>query len=217
MNRRKDPLSLEEISLQRVRLMVREVGIRWSTRLHTAALMDRYIWLREVQFVEEECILVHHTLGLRDVPFLLESISSYAVMDFKTMISTYDRENRRWFSMDPHQQYIYENICAVMIKSILFPCMSRCNIGDANSEFAQGLLIKLLYVIPKIKALILPAGHRLTNMVTLSDRIQILTRLEEFEFRLGCTSEIIIELSNHCPRMKKISYRIFQGCGRQLC
>jgi hypothetical protein len=126
-------------------------------------------------------------------------------MDFKMMISTYDRVNRQLFIMGPLQQHIYENICADMIKSILFPCMSRCNIGDANSEFVQGLLIKLLYVIPKIKALILPAEHRLTNMAPLRDRIQILTRLEEFRYSFGCTSEIIIELSNHCPGMKKIS------------
>jgi hypothetical protein len=42
-------------------------------------------------------------------------------------------------------------------------------------------------------------------MPILRERIQILTRLEEFEFHFGCTSEIIIELSKHCPFMKKIS------------
>jgi hypothetical protein len=42
-------------------------------------------------------------------------------------------------------------------------------------------------------------------MQILSKRIQILTRLEEFEFHFGCTSEIIIQLSTYCPLMQKIS------------
>jgi hypothetical protein len=41
-------------------------------------------------------------------------------------------------------------------------------------------------------------------MGILMERIHILTDLEEFEFNFGCTSEILILLSKHCPLLKKI-------------
>jgi hypothetical protein len=37
------------------------------------------------------------------------------------------------------------------------------------------------------------------------ERIQILTHLQEFRFHIGCTTEVIIELSKYCPRLKKLS------------
>jgi hypothetical protein len=200
--------------------MIIGVGIRWVSRLRAAALMDRNIWLQEIKFVEEECILLNHTLGSLPVPVILELIGRYYVIDFITIISTYDTELCSDFSMNVYERYIYESICSNMLKSILFPCMSRCNIGATDSELVQGILIKLLYVSSKIKTLILPSSHRLTNMLLLRQRIQLLTRLEEFQFHFGCTSEIIVELSKYCPLMKKISVeystRVDDNCVEHL-
>jgi hypothetical protein len=202
--------------------MIEEVGIRWIIRLCVAARIDRNIWLKTIKSVEEECILVHHTLGSRRIPVILELIGRYGdiLKDFMNIISTYDTELRRHFPMNVQEIYIYEKICSNMLKSILFSCMSKCSISVANSDIAQGLLIKLLYVIPKIKTLILPLSDRLTNMPILSERIQLLTRLEEFEFHYGCTSEIIIQLSTYCPLMKRIcveySTRVNDSCVEHL-
>jgi hypothetical protein len=75
----------------------------------------------------------------------------------------------------------------------------------------QGLLIELLYVIPNTKALILPSVHSPNYMQLLVERIQILTYLEQFHFHVGCTTEIIIELSKYCPHMKNISVQDSRG------
>jgi hypothetical protein len=92
-----------------------------------------------------------------------------------------------------------------MFKAVLLPCVSRCNIGITESGFVQELLIQLLYVIPNIKALIFPPEERLNYMQLFVERIPFLTQLQEFRFHVGCTTEIIIELSKYCPHLIKLS------------
>jgi hypothetical protein len=103
-----------------------------------------------------------------------------------------------------------------MLKAVRLPCMSTCDMGITESEFVQELLIKLPYAIPNIKALILPPLKRLNYMQLFVERIQILTQLQEFRFHVGCTTEIIIELSKYCPHMKNLSVR-FSICVDDVC
>jgi hypothetical protein len=84
----------------------------------------------------------------------------------------------------------------------------------------QELLIRLLYAIPNVKVLILPPQERLNYMRLFVERIQILTQLQEFRFHVGCTTEIIIELSKYCPHLKdvcvQLSRRVDDECVEHL-
>jgi hypothetical protein len=51
----------------------------------------------------------------------------------------------------------------------------------------------------------LPALECVSCMNILMERIQVLNRIEEFELDFGCTSDIFIQLSEYCLRLKKIS------------
>jgi hypothetical protein len=92
-----------------------------------------------------------------------------------------------------------------MLKAVLLPCMSVFNVGCVQSKFVQELLIELLYFVPNIKALILPPVLHPSSMHVLVEKIQILSHLQKFRFHVGCTTEIIAELSKYCPLLKIIS------------
>jgi hypothetical protein len=118
-------------------------------------------------------------------------------------------------STSAYDRNIHENICTNMLKTVLLPCMSTCNIRITRSDFVQELLIKLLHVIPNFKA-VPPAERRRNYMQLFVERIQILTQLQEFRFHVGCTTEMIIELSKYCPHMKNLSVR-FSICVDDVC
>jgi hypothetical protein len=151
---------------------------------------------------------------------MLEYIVHYGVVEFTKIIASYHDDDGRSPITRSVDTEIHHDICANMFKAVLLPCMSECNIGITRSEFVQELLIKLLYVIPNIKALILPPAERPNYMKLFVERIQILTHLQEFRFNVGCTTEIIIELSKYCPHMKKLcveeSRRVDDVCVEHL-
>ncbi|XP_023707800.1 uncharacterized protein LOC111864643 [Cryptotermes secundus] len=200
MNRRNDPLSLQGLVFREVRKMVREMAVKWTRRLHSAAVRSENRWLQEIRCVEQEIIHVHHTLGSPHVPMFSDYIVRYAVKDFAKIIACYDNNIGRAPITQSHRY-----ICTSMLKAVLLPCMSRYNIGTTESKFVQGILIQLLYVVPNIQRLILPPEQRLEYMQPFLERIQILTNLREFHFHIGCTREIIIELSKYCPLLKRLS------------
>jgi hypothetical protein len=129
----------------------------------------------------------------------------YAVKDFTNIIASYDSDIGRALTTRLHDRQTHHYICTLMLKAVLLPCMSRCNVGTTDSKFVQEILIQLLHAVPNIKVLILPPEERLNYMHLLVERIQILTHLQEFRFNIGCTREVIIELSKHCPYLKKLS------------
>jgi hypothetical protein len=157
-----------------------------------------------MNIVDEECIEVHHRLGSLPMPVILESVGDAVLTEVIDVISSYDTEFGSTTFERPLERHIYETTFQNMLKSVLFPCMTRCNIGISNFRFMRGLLIKLLYVVPHIRVLILPP-EKVPYMKMLRERIQILTGLEEFVFHFGCSSAILIQLSKHCPLLKKIS------------
>jgi hypothetical protein len=136
---------------------------------------------------------------------MAEFIVQYAVGEFTKLIASYHNDSGRSLISRIWDRQIHEDICANMMKAVMLPCMSRCNIGSTRSEFVQELLIKLLYAIPNVKALILPPVYHLNYMRLFVERIQILTQLQELIFHVGCTTEIIIELSKYCPHLIKLS------------
>jgi hypothetical protein len=205
MNKRKDPPRLQDMAHRKICKMIREVGIKWTRRLHSAAVMGQNYWLQETESVDGECVTVRHNLASLPVPLVAEFIVQYAVGEFTTRIASYDNESNRPHINRLYDRQIQRDICANMFKAVLLPCVSRCNIGNTESGFVQELLIQLLYVVPNIKALIFPSKERPNYMQLFVERIQILTQLQEFRFHVGCTTEIIIELSKYCPHLKKLS------------
>jgi hypothetical protein len=166
--------------------------------------MDHNYWLQEIESVERECVPVRHRLASLPVRFVSEYIVHYAVIEFTKIIASYN-DNGRPLITSLYERKIHDDICSNMMKAVLLPCMSTCDIGITESEFVQELLIKLLYAMPNLKALTLPSKERLNYTEFFVERIPILTQLQEFRFHVGCTTEIIIELSKYCPHLKKLS------------
>jgi hypothetical protein len=205
MNKRNNPERLEDMAHREVCKMVRKVGVKWTRRLRSAAATSRNSWLEEIKSVEEECVLVRHVIASLTVPFVSEFIVVYAVQEFTKIIASYNNHIGGALITRFYDREINEDICSNMLKSVLLPCVSKCSISNTQSDFVQALVIKLLYVIPNIKALILPPVQRLNYMQLLLERIQILTQLQEFRFHIGCTTEILIELSIFCRQLKHLS------------
>jgi hypothetical protein len=186
------------------------VGLNWTRRLYSAAVRDRKSWLQEIESVEAEGFLVRHNLASLPVLFISESVAPYFVREFSRIIASYDNNNDHPHIAQLQDRQIHHDICTQMLKVVLLPCMSSCNVGDTDSNFVQRLLIKLLYVIPNTKALIVLVQSP-DYMQLLVERIQILTYLQQFRFHVGCTTEVIIELSKYCPHMKNISVKYSKG------
>jgi hypothetical protein len=220
MNRRKDPPSLEVLLCQNIREILQKVAVKWTHRLHVAALSGRNRWLQEVKSVEKECYLVRLKLTSLTVPVISELITHYSVSDFTKAMSSFDTDAGLPFITRVYNRGIYEDICTHMLKSVLLPCLSRLDMRTVDSDFVQMLLIKLLYVIPNVKALMLPLGIGPRHLQIFKERIQILIDLQELCFLFDCTTEIIIELSKYCPRLKKLSVeysrRVDDNCVKHL-
>jgi hypothetical protein len=184
--------------------MVRQAGRKWTGRLHSAAVTGRDSWLQVIESVEEDCVLVRHVLTSLPMPLISELIIPYSVEQFIEIIAFYDIiDSPHINSLDDRQ--IHHDICTNMMKAVLLPCLFKCSLDITKSNFVQELLVELLYVIPNIKVLILPQVYRPNYRQLLVERIQILTELQEFCFHVGCTREILIELSKHCPQLKNLS------------
>jgi hypothetical protein len=207
MDKRKEPPRLKDMVYHKICKMIREVGIKWTRRLHSAAVMGQNYWLREIKSVEGQCVTVRHRLASLTLPIVSQNVIHYAVEEFAKIITAHDNDMAQNLITRNFRRQIHEDICANMLKAVLLPCMSTYNIGTTKSDFVQILLIKLLYVIPNIKALIFSSKERLNYMQPFMERIHILTQLQEFVFNFGCTTEIIIELSKYCPHLIKLSVR----------
>jgi hypothetical protein len=205
MDKKKEPPRLQDLAYTQICKMIREVGIKWTRRLHSAAVMGQNYWLREIEAVEGECVTVRHRLASQPVEIFTDDIIRYAVKGFSRIIASYDNDIVPALITKLHDRQIHRDICANMLKAVLLPCISRCNIGNTESEFVQELLIKLLYVIPNLKALIMPSKERLNYVELVVERIPILTHLQKFRFHVGCTREIIFALSKYCPHMRELS------------
>jgi hypothetical protein len=159
-----------------------------------------------------QSIRVRCSLASLPVPFISDFIVHYCVREFAGIIATYNN------NVHPHVTRLqgtqtHHDICTHILKAVILPCISRYNVGDTDSNFVQELLIKLLYVIPNIKALVLPSVQSPNYMQLIIQRIQVLTRLQEFRFHIGCTTEVITELSKHCPNLKDLSVQYSKGVG----
>jgi hypothetical protein len=185
--------------------MVRRAGVEWTRRLGSAVVTDRDSWLREITSVEEECVLVRRKLASLPVSLASDIVALYAVQEFTKLITAYHNHSRDSEIIDIYDRQINDDVCGNMLKAVLLPCISTFDIGMTKSYFVQNLLIKLLYVIPNIKSLILPPSFRTSLMFLFLQRTHILTNLQEFQFYKACTTQIIIELAKYCPGMKKIS------------
>ncbi|PNF23799.1 hypothetical protein B7P43_G16127 [Cryptotermes secundus] len=205
MGKRKYPVRLEELAFIEVCQMVREAGVNWTRRLRSAAVTSQSSWLQEIESVEEECVLVRTHLASLPVPLVSEVIIHNAVKKFIKLVEHYHYHDPRPLISRVFDRQVHEGVCGNMMKAVLLPCISTCDVGVTKSCFVQGLLMKLLYAIPNIKTLILPPLTRPRCLQLLVERFQILTHLENFYFPKGCTTEIIIQLSEYCPHMKKIS------------
>jgi hypothetical protein len=201
------PERLRLLAYRKVCKILQDAGMNWVTMLYTAAIVDRKIWLQETESVEEDCALLRQRLASATVPVLSDCILRYAIEVFSKIIATYDNDIGRTVITRLRDKQIHHDICKHMLKAVLLPCISKCNIGTTESTFVQEILIHLLHLVPNIKVLIMPPVESIDYMQLFVERIPILRHLQEFRFSVGCTREVIVELSKSCPRLKKLSVR----------
>ncbi|XP_033607402.1 uncharacterized protein LOC111864639 isoform X2 [Cryptotermes secundus] len=220
MNRRKAPTGLRDVAYSRINEMVREAGVKWTRRLRSAAVTSRRIWLQEIESVVEECILVRAQLASLPLILVTEYINGYGIGEFTKIIASYDCDNGRPRIARIFERRVHQDTCLNILKTVMFPCITTCDVSKMDSKFVQKLFINLLYVIPNVEVLILPRARHLNYTQLLLRRIMLLSRLREFHFHLGCTREIIIQLSEHCPRLNNLSVkdskRVNDKCVRHL-
>jgi hypothetical protein len=220
MNRRKDPPRLQDIAYLKINEMVLRAVVNWTSRLRSAAVKGRNSWLQEIMSVKEKCAQLRHILASLPLPIISEYIHRYAIRNFTNIIAFYDRNSDCPLISRIWKRQLHKDICEDILKTVVFPCICTCNLRNVESKFVQELFVKLLYVIPNIHGLILPKAQHLSYMQLFVERIQILTHLQEFRFHVGCTTEILIELSKYCPLLNSISVkgsrRVDDKCVRHL-
>jgi hypothetical protein len=133
-----------------------------------------------------------------------EVINPSIIEDFKEIIAFHYNNNGLPLIARICDRRVHQKICENILKSVLLPCIPICNLSNVNSEFVEELLIKLMYYTPNTEILILPEVKRLNYMQHLVQNILILNHLQEFNFHIGCTKEIILELAKFCTHLKSI-------------
>lgn len=204
MNKRKDPPRLEVEARKTICNMIREVGVRWTGKLRSAVAMGRHRWLREIESVEEECVQLRWTLAALPVPSMLDVIVADSVSEFINIIYSFDIEVGSHRLITTNKNF-HQDICANMFKAVLFPCLYKYKINNALTGFVQEVVITLLYVNPDVSALHMPSVYNRKHLQLLLQRIPILTALKEFCFHIGCTTQIVVELSKYCTHLNKLS------------
>jgi hypothetical protein len=187
--------------------MVQEAVVKWTRRLHSAAVTGRRSWLQEIEAVEEECVLVRAQLASLPLTIISEYINRYGITEIIKIIASYNCDNGRPRIFRIFDRHVHQDICLNILKTVIFPYIPTCDLRKVDSKFVQKLLIKLLYVAPNVEVLTLPTARSLNYTQLLLRRIQILSDLREFNFHLGCTTKIIIQLSKHCPKLNSLSVR----------
>jgi hypothetical protein len=205
MNKRKEPPGLKDIVYRKVGEMVRDVGLKWTCRLYSADFRGREPWLQEIESVEAENVLLRQKLSSLPLPIISRLINRSIIEDFTQIIALYNTNSGLSSMIRIKDREAHQRICENILKSVLFPCISKCNLSNVKSEFVEELLIKLMYFTPNTKTLILPEVQHLNYMQRLVQNIQILNHLEEFNFQVGCTTEIIVELAKCCPHLRNIN------------
>jgi hypothetical protein len=220
MNRRIEPSRLQDMVYGKVGEMVRNVGLKWTRRLYTAAVRGRSAWLQEIESVEAECVLLRQEISSLPLPVTSELINRYTIEDFTQIVALYDKNNGRPSVIRIWERQVHQKICESILKSVLFPCIPIWNLSNVKSENVEELLIKQIYFTPNTEILILPEVQQLNYMQLLVQNIQILNHLQQFSFHVGCTAEIIAELSKYCPHLKNISVedsrRVDNNCVEHL-
>jgi hypothetical protein len=205
MNKRKDPSRLQDMVYRKVGEMVRKVGLNWTRRLYAAAVSARSTWLQEIQFVEAECVLLRQKISSLPLPINSELINRYIILNFTQIVASHHNNSGLPLSSIIMDREIHQKVCENILKSVLLPCVSTCNLSIVKSEFVEELLLKLIYLTPNTEVLIVLEVQSLDYMNLLVQNIQILNHLQEFKYRIGCTTEIIVELSKYCPHLKNIN------------
>jgi hypothetical protein len=167
--------------------------------------------MQEIESVEAECLLLRQELSSLPLLMISELTEHSILQDFTHIIALYNKNNGRPSVTRFWDRQVHQKLCENILRSVLFPCIPICNLRNVNSEFVEELLIKLMYFTPNTEILIMPEVEYINYRQHLVKNIQILNRLQEFNFHFGCTTNIIVELSKYCPRLKNISvqYSIF--------
>jgi hypothetical protein len=122
MNDRKDNPRLQDLAYQNICMIVREVGIKWTRRLHAAGVMGQNYWLQQIKPVEKGCPRAPETRFSARPPLIR--------VHYRVCCQGLHKDQRilphgHW--SPPYHEFL--EYLRKHVKTVLLPCMSTCNIG----------------------------------------------------------------------------------------
>jgi hypothetical protein len=173
-------------------------------RLGCAALQGREEWLRQIQFVEQEC---SHQLercafqGELDA----ESAECAATELLRMNENCYQSSFRIIHTSDERMSLMC--VCRSILQALLPPGLTRLDMTCVNSDFMKELMVLSLPSLPSVKCLKVDTEAFSTCSWLLLNNIQFLTDLQEFVFPTGCYRQILAELAIYWPRITLLDIR----------
>jgi hypothetical protein len=173
-------------------------------RLGCAAWQGREEWLRQIQFVEQEC-----THQLEHCPFQgeldAESAECAATELLRMIENCYQSSFHILHTSDDRMSFMC--VCRSILQALLPPGLTRWDMTCVYSDFMKELMVLSFPSLPSIKCLKADTGTFSTCSWLLLNNIQLLTYLHEFIFPTGCYREILAELATYWQRITILDIR----------
>jgi hypothetical protein len=202
MPQRKQPPTLRNICMQKVREMLLDVLGRWIGKLCLGERSSPRSCRYQLREVKEECLTVKEFLTTLPI-YILDDLLPLVVSDFvKELSSRVERE--RGFERFTRRDIQMDNaVCRNLLTSVLFSSTKRLNVRITNS-FEQSLVIQTLNSTPNLTKLVFNTGEEFDNSSLLASNIHHLTQLVSFTYTYRCTDRVVQQLTLHCRKLEEI-------------
>jgi hypothetical protein len=168
------------------------------TRLRCAAWQGREEWLRQIQFVEQDC-----SHQRERCPFQGEldaESAECAATQLLRMIENCYRSSFRIIHTSVDRMSLM-CVCRSILQALLPPGLTILDMSCVNSDFMKELMVLSFPSLPSIKCLKADTGAFSTCSWLLLNNIHLLTYLHEFIFPTGCYRQILAELATCWQRI----------------
>jgi hypothetical protein len=203
MPKRKQPLALRHIATQKATIMLTGVLGTWTERLCLAADGGIQDYQQAVQYVQQQGTLMHGLLTLFPTE-VLEDLSPTVIRSLVDDIAACDEDNWGFKPTSWVGEDMYNAVCTNMVKSVVVPSVTRCDMKGLTSGFAQKLIIKALNSAYNLTHLAFDTATDTDNSGLLAKIIDDLTNLQSFQYKYQCTDIVIQELGLRCKRLTQL-------------
>jgi hypothetical protein len=215
MHQRKQPRSLEDMSLEVYINIYYEVLEKWNSNLWAAFRSDRRRCQLMKLSVMEEIEQINQTLS-EVPPYIQVIICPQLAYIFACRIMSH--RDKMVLRLDPviMGKEGYDQFCVAMFRSVLTPHLKQYKPLTMSNCYKQNLVVQTLNIVPGLTSLCLPiVGHR-DRCGELATSIRHLKFLKVFSYMGHCTDEVARQLGLNCPHLTDVSfflsYKVTNGC-----